>query len=100
LSLIFFGDIEFHVIFLHTGIKTDSDVTFIENDSESKGNNDKEWDKDFSPSSEEDSISKNNGVGMTEVSVHALTRVIGMLGLNLIQPWPKNCKIVVYCSIN
>jgi hypothetical protein len=41
-------------------------VTIVENDSESKGNNDKEWDKDYSPSSEEDSNSKNNGVCMTE----------------------------------
>jgi hypothetical protein len=51
---------------LYAGTKADSDVTIIENDSESKGNNDKEWDKDYSPSSEEDSNNKNNGVCITE----------------------------------
>jgi hypothetical protein len=44
-------------------------VTIVENDLESKGNNDKEWDKDCSPSSEEDSNSKCNGVGMTTITV-------------------------------
>jgi hypothetical protein len=45
-------------------------VTIVENDAESKGNNDKEWDKDCSPSLEEDNNSKSNGVGMTVVTVY------------------------------
>jgi hypothetical protein len=53
-------------MFFYVGTKADSDVTVIENDSESKGNNDKEWDKDYSLTSEEDSNNKNNGVYMTE----------------------------------
>ncbi|PNF33141.1 Integrator complex subunit 6-A [Cryptotermes secundus] len=47
------------------GTKADSDVTIAENDSESKGNNDKEWDKDYSLTSEEDSNNKNNGVRLS-----------------------------------
>jgi hypothetical protein len=68
-------------IFLHTGAKAGSDVAVVENGSESKGNNDKEWDKDCSPSSEEDNSSKSNGVGMTKIIVYpsfmitAMTRV-------------------------
>jgi hypothetical protein len=56
-------------------------VTIVENFSESKGNNDKEWDKDCSPSSEEDNNSKSNGVGMTKIIVYpcliitAMTRI-------------------------
>jgi hypothetical protein len=57
----------FSVICLYAGMKADSDMAIIENDSESKGNNDKEWDKDYSLTSEEDSSNKNNGVYMTEV---------------------------------
>jgi hypothetical protein len=54
---------KFSVLFLYyAGTKADSDVTIVDNDSESKGNNDKEWDKDYSPLSEEDSNNKNNGV--------------------------------------
>ena len=41
------------------GTKADSDLAIVENDSDNKGNNDKEWDKDFNPSSEEDSSNKN-----------------------------------------
>jgi hypothetical protein len=47
-------------------------VTIVENDLESKGNNDKERDKDSIPLSEEDSNSKSNGVGMTTIT--ALTQ--------------------------
>jgi len=55
-------------------------VTIVENDSESKGNNDKEWDKDCSPSSEEDNNSKSNGVCMTKIvypclMITAMTRI-------------------------
>ena len=56
-------------------------MTIVENDSESKGNNDKEWDKECSPSSEEDSNSKINGVRMTKIIVYpclvitAMTRI-------------------------
>jgi hypothetical protein len=53
-------------------------VTIVENDSESKGNNDKEWDKDCSPSSEEDNSSKSNGVGMTKFVVYPCLMITAM----------------------
>jgi hypothetical protein len=56
-------------IFLFAGAKADSDVTIVENNSENKGSNDKEWDKDCSLSSEEDGSSKSNLVGMTAINL-------------------------------
>ena len=53
-------------------------MTIVENDSESKGNNDKEWDKDCSPSSEEDNSSKSNGVGMTKIIVYPCLMITAM----------------------
>jgi len=53
-------------------------VTIVENDSESKGNNDKEWDKDCSPSSEEDNSSNSNGVGMTKIIVYPCLMITAM----------------------
>jgi hypothetical protein len=63
---------KFSVLFLFAGTKADSDVTIVDNDSESKGNNDKEWDKDYSSSCEEDSNNKNSGVCATFV-INTLT---------------------------
>jgi hypothetical protein len=54
---------------LYAGEKADSDVNIVENDSESKGNNDQERDKDGSPLSEEDSKCKSNGIGMTTIPI-------------------------------
>ncbi|KAJ4449233.1 hypothetical protein ANN_00630 [Periplaneta americana] len=45
-------------VFSKTGMKGDSDVAVVDNDSDSKGN-DKDWDKEFTPSSEEESSNKN-----------------------------------------
>jgi hypothetical protein len=57
---------------LYTGTKVDSDVTIVENDSESKGN-DNDWDKEYSPSSDDDCNNKNNGVCMPDfLFVHEL----------------------------
>jgi hypothetical protein len=53
-------------------------VTIVENDSESKGNNDKEWDKECSPSSEEDNNSKSNGIGMTKFFVYPCLMITSM----------------------
>jgi len=53
-------------------------VTIIENDSECEGNNDKEWNKYCSPSSEEDNSSKSNGVGMTKIIVYPCLMITAM----------------------
>jgi len=45
-------------------------VIIVGNDSECEGNNDKEWNKDCRPSSEEDNSSKSNGVSMTKIIVY------------------------------
>jgi hypothetical protein len=61
------GATTFSVLFLYAGTKADSDVIIVDNDSETKGNNDKEWDKDYSSSFEEDSNNKNSGVCATKL---------------------------------
>lgn len=53
-------------------------MTIVEKDSESKGNNDKEWDKDCSPSSEEDNSNKSNGVSMTTIIVYPCLMITAM----------------------
>jgi integrator complex subunit 6 len=75
------------------GAKADSDVTIVENDSESKGNNDKEWDKDCNPSSEEDNNSKGNGARLGNNVPGSNT--ISSLALSSSTAW-HTCRRLIY----